>query len=272
MGQCFVVWNIANRAQVDIARINDTSSSDNSDDESENSDDGQNQLENEEGRDGDQPMDVDPDNDEHVPFSDIASLDSQERGDVVPYQRLTINNHAALDAAHTRIALPLSKLSFSAHQSVTSEQPTSIKDVNDDLDRELQFYAQSLAAVKEARKRLKTEGVPFARPVDYFAEMVKSEEHMGRVRQRLVDDAASKKASAEARKQRDLKKFGKAVQVAKLQERDRAKRESLDKVNLLKRSGYPLPMLGLRQYANHSRTIKCCTFCRKRKGSVRYRA
>ncbi|TKA67702.1 hypothetical protein B0A55_09189 [Friedmanniomyces simplex] len=60
--------------------------------------------------------------------------------------------------------------------------------------------------------------------------MVKSEEQMGKVRQKMVDEAARKKASSDARRQRDLKKFGKAVQVAKLQERDRAKRDTLDKI------------------------------------------
>lgn len=69
--------------------------------------------------------------------------------------------------------------------------------------------------------------------------MVKSDEHMGKIKAKMVDEAANKKAAAEARKQRDLKKFGKQVQVAKLQERDKAKRETLDKINLLKRSTVP---------------------------------
>jgi rRNA-processing protein EBP2 len=138
-----------------------------------------------------------------------------------------------------RIAVPKKSISFIVLQTVTSSTPTTIEDVDDDLNRELQFYAQSLAAVKEAKRKLKVEGTPFARPNDYFAEMVKSEEHMGRVRQRLVDDAAGKRAATEARKQRDLKKFGKAVQVAKLQERDKAKRETLDQIKDLKRSIWP---------------------------------
>ena len=76
----------------------------------------------------------------------------------------------------------------------------------------------------------------FTRPTDYFAEMVKSEEQMGKVRSKMVDEAARKKASSDARRQRDLKKFGKAVQVAKLQERNVAKRETLEKISSLKRS------------------------------------
>ena len=76
----------------------------------------------------------------------------------------------------------------------------------------------------------------FSRPNDYFAEMVKSDEHMGKIKQKMTDEAANKKAAVEARRQRDLKKFGKQVQVAKLQERDKAKREMLGKIEVLRKS------------------------------------
>lgn len=82
----------------------------------------------------------------------------------------------------------------------------------------------------------------FTRPNDYFAEMVKADEHMGRIKAKLVEEAAGKKASAEARKQRDLKKFGKQVQVAKLQEREKEKRSTLEKIKVLKRSKFYLPL------------------------------
>ena len=180
--------------------------------------------------------------DEDIPLSDIESLASEDKGDIIPHQRLTINNTAALQRSLKFFALS-SSLPFSATQSVTSAEPVQIADVEDDLSRELAFYKQSLDAVKEARALLKKEGVPFARPADYFAEMVKSEEQMGKVRQKMVDEAARKKASADARRQRDLKKFGKAVQVAKLQERDRAKRNTLDKINVLKRSTLTISVL-----------------------------
>lgn len=174
----------------------------------------------------------DPEDD--IPYSDIESLESEDRGDIVPHQKLTINNTAALQRSLRSFALPAA-LPFSAMQAVTSAAPIQIKDVDDDLNRELAFYKQSLDAVKEARLKLKQEGVSFTRPADYFAEMVKSEEQMGKVRQKLVDEAARKKASTDAKRQRDLKKFGKAVQVAKTQERDRAKRDTMDKINALKR-------------------------------------
>lgn len=182
--------------------------------------------------------DDDDDDNEDIPLSDLESLASEEKADVLPHQRLTINNTSALLKSLKSIALPWSSLPFSEHQSITSATPVTIASVDDDLNRELAFYKQSLDAVKQARSLLKKEGVPFSRPTDYFAEMVKSDEHMGKIKQKLTDEAANKKAAAEARKQRDLKKFGKAVQVAKLQERDRQKRETMDKINILKRSTF----------------------------------
>ncbi|EOD44749.1 putative rrna processing protein [Neofusicoccum parvum UCRNP2] len=179
--------------------------------------------------------DDDDEEEEDVPLSDLDSVASDEKGDIVPHQRLTINNTSALLAAVHRIEWKTKKLPFSDHQAVTSDEAIEIADTNDDLGRELAFYQQALSAVKTARGALKKEGVPFSRPTDYFAEMVKSDEHMGKIKQKLIDEAAGKKAAAEARRQRDLKKFGKAVQVAKEQEKAKSKRETMEKINLLKR-------------------------------------
>lgn len=176
----------------------------------------------------------DEDDEDDVPVSDLDSLGSDDREDILPHQRLTINNTSALLKAHKSIALP-SSLPFSATQAVVSAEQIQIPDINDDLNRELAFYKQSLDAAIEGRNRLKKERVPYTRPNDFFAEMVKNDEHMGKVKAKMVEAAAGKKAAAEARKQRDLKKFGKQVQVAKQQERDKAKRETLDKINILKR-------------------------------------
>lgn len=203
------------RATIDMSKLDD-SDSEGSSDEDEDAEDAEEE--------------------EDIALSDIESLASEDKGDIIPHQRLTINNTTALTAALNRISLPYSKLAFSEHQSITSDEPTEIPDVEDDLSRELAFYKQCLSAAKDARAKLKKEGVGFSRPADYFAEMVKSDEHMGKIKQKLVDEAAGKKAAAEARRQRDLKKFGKQVQVAKLQERAKDKRDTMEKINILKRS------------------------------------
>ncbi|TGZ83020.1 eukaryotic rRNA processing [Ascodesmis nigricans] len=170
-----------------------------------------------------------------VPLSDIESDNDLEVPDVIPHQKLTIDNHAALTSLRKRIALPIAKLPFSAHQSLTSSDPLDIKDIHDDLNRELAFYKQALDAAILGRKILKQEGVKIDRPDDYFAEMMKDDEHMGKVKGKLMEEAERKKRSADAKKQRDLKKFGKQVQVAKLQEREKAKKDTLEKIKVLKR-------------------------------------
>lgn len=78
--------------------------------------------------------------------------------------------------------------------------------------------------------------LPFTRPSDYFAEMVKSDAHMERIRQKLLDETAGIKKGEDARKQRDLKKFGKQVQVEKIKEREKSKKEMDERLKGLKRS------------------------------------
>ncbi|PWN19060.1 Ebp2-domain-containing protein, partial [Microstroma glucosiphilum] len=107
---------------------------------------------------------------------------------------------------------------------------------DDDLKRELVFYKQALSAAQLGRQKVLAAGMPFSRPDDFFAEMVKSDSHMERVRQTLLDERAGIKASEEAKRQRELKKFGKKVQVQKGLERQKNKKEMEEKIEGLKRS------------------------------------
>ncbi|KAI5955919.1 EBP2 [Candida jiufengensis] len=171
---------------------------------------------------------------EDVPLSDVE-YDSD--ADIIPHTKLTVNNTAALRESLARIQLPWSKHSFIEHQSITSPEKaeSTIKDIYDDTERELTFYKQGLDAVKQARSILLKLKVPFSRPVDYFAEMVKSDEHMDRLKTKLLGEAANKKASEDAKKQRQLKKFGKQVQHETLQQRAKQKKETLEKIKSLKK-------------------------------------
>ncbi|KAL1900093.1 rRNA-processing protein EBP2 [Ceratocystis pirilliformis] len=183
--------------------------------------------------------DEDEDEDEEdIPMSDLDDLDDEDKEDLMPHTRLTIYNKDALITSLNRIIVPSdASVPFVSHMCVVSPTPTTsaIADVSDDVQREDAFLAQCLAAVKLARSKLVNDGVPFTRPTDYFAEMVKSDDHMGKIKDKIVAEASAKKASAEARKLRELKKFGKKTQVAKIQERAKEKRETLDKIKNLKR-------------------------------------
>jgi rRNA-processing protein EBP2 len=208
------------------------SESDINDDEDDEDDDDEEEDDDEE--DEKDIEDEEEEEEEDVPLSDVELDDD---ADVVPFTKLTVNNMAALRDSLARIELPWTKHAFTEHQSVVSADntETSIKDIYDDTERELAFYKQGLDAVKQARTTLLKLKVPFSRPMDYFAEMVKSDEHMDKLKTKLLTEAANKKASEDAKKQRSLKKFGKQVQNATLQERAKQKRETLDKINSLKK-------------------------------------
>lgn len=82
----------------------------------------------------------------------------------------------------------------------------------------------ALSSAKRGFTKLKDLKVPFTRPTDYFAEMIKSDAHMEKVRQSLVSEKKRIEEAEERRKQRELKKFGKKVQTEKLLERAKEKR------------------------------------------------
>jgi rRNA-processing protein EBP2 len=84
--------------------------------------------------------------------------------------------------------------------------------------------------------------LPFHRPSDYFAEMVKTDAHMAKIRQSLLDEQAGMKASDEARKLRDAKKFGKKVQVERLREREMEKKAVGQRLESLKKSASGPPL------------------------------
>jgi rRNA-processing protein EBP2 len=77
-------------------------------------------------------------------------------------------------------------------------------------------------------------GVPTQRPTDYFAEMVKTDDQMMRIRKRLLDEKQGMEASENAKKQRMLKKFGKKVQVEKIVQRQMQKTKNMEKIKSFK--------------------------------------
>ncbi|KAI8342059.1 eukaryotic rRNA processing [Chlamydoabsidia padenii] len=167
--------------------------------------------------------------------SDAASSDVEDE-QVVREQHIPKNDEAAL--LRLTETLKLKNLPWIETMEVTSSKAIEIKEdehQDENMVRELAFYQQALEAARIARDKFKELGVPFTRPDDYYAEMLKSDEHMAKVRQRLLDEAARNKASEEAKRQRNLKKFGKKVQIQKQLDRQKEKAQTLDKIKLLKR-------------------------------------
>ncbi|KAK3844035.1 MAG: putative rRNA-processing protein ebp2 [Linnemannia gamsii] len=185
--------------------------------------------------------DSESDNEQRLTLEDLEGSDTEmisgdEDGpiDIVPEQRITINNEPALKRLREQIALP-KDIPWSETQSITSTEAVNVVDPDDDLNREVAFYNQALEAAIMGRDRIRKEGGVFERPGDYFAEMIKTDDHMAKIRQRLLDENASIEASDRAKAQRELKKFGKKVQTEKRLEREKSKADALDKITALKK-------------------------------------
>merc|ERR1711997_781059 len=84
--------------------------------------------------------------------------------------------------------------------------------VHNDYKREMLFYRQGQATVIESLARLKNMGIPSKRPDDYFAQMMKSDDHMQKIRTKLAQKQDEEERISKIRKLRELKKFGKKVQ------------------------------------------------------------
>ncbi|XP_043717161.1 probable rRNA-processing protein EBP2 homolog [Telopea speciosissima] len=103
-------------------------------------------------------------------------------------------------------------------------------DVNDDLARELSFYTQALEGARQAFGKLQSIGLPFLRPPDYYAEMVKTDAHMVKVKGRLLVEKRKIEEAEERRKAREAKKIAKEVQSQKLKERAKQKKDDIESV------------------------------------------
>ncbi|KAH7866586.1 hypothetical protein Vadar_022302 [Vaccinium darrowii] len=103
-------------------------------------------------------------------------------------------------------------------------------DVNDDLARELAFYTQALEGTRQAFVKFQSMQLPFLRPSDYYAEMVKSDSHMVKVKGRLLAEKRRIEEADERRKARESKKIAKEVQAQKLKERAKNKKDEIESV------------------------------------------
>ncbi|RWS03344.1 hypothetical protein B4U79_08978 [Dinothrombium tinctorium] len=112
-----------------------------------------------------------------------------------------------------------------------------------DFKREILFYQQAQAAVLECIPRLQKLKIPTKRPEDYFAEMVKSDEHMQRIRTKLIAKQTAIERSEKARRLRQEKKMGKQIQREVLQKRQQEKKELMEKVKKFRKGETTLDFL-----------------------------
>lgn len=101
----------------------------------------------------------------------------------------------------------------------------------DDLEREVALYNATLKAVQEGRRLLKESGEKVDRPADFFCEMLKSDEHMARVKDELLFQQKKMEAFEKRKERQHQVKFSKSVKAEKVAEKAARKKEAAKEVS-----------------------------------------
>ncbi|XP_064153548.1 probable rRNA-processing protein EBP2 [Anguilla rostrata] len=115
-------------------------------------------------------------------------------------------------------------------EGALAAQDTAEISAEDDFQREMYFYRQAQAAVLEALPRLKKLKIATKRPEDYFAEMAKTDQHMQKIRKKLIMKQMAMEKSEKAKALREQRKYGKKVQIEVLQKRQKEKKAMMSAV------------------------------------------
>lgn len=91
-------------------------------------------------------------------------------------------------------------------------------------------YNQSLAAVKAARTEFDRLSHPHQRPLDCFAEMLKSDDHMARVKTKLISETKRMEAVDARRKAQEARKFARAMAAERTAARAASKKANMDAI------------------------------------------
>lgn len=116
--------------------------------------------------------------------------------------------------------------------ALTSTRPLPADlSADDDPKREEAFLTQTRLSAVRGIELLEAAGVPWRRPADYYAEMVKSDVHMNDVRQAMEASKARIEAQAHRRTMKEQRKYGKEVQAEVLRQRAKYKRDMQDRLS-----------------------------------------
>jgi len=134
--------------------------------------------------------------------------------------------HSKLSWAETFVIVPRTPLPFGNH----GDPESNPLDIHDDLKREVAFYNTALEAVNLARPKCQEFGIPFSRQEDFFAEMVKTDDHMAKVKDRLIFENKKIEAVAQRKSNKEQKLRAKESQTNRLAEKAKRKKDHFQEV------------------------------------------
>ena len=132
------------------------------------------------------------------------------------------------------------KIPFLEHMSISNEKPCEMApgaaqlEINDDIKREVLFYNMTRENVMKGMQVMVQAKVPISRPDDFFAEMLKTDDHMVKVKGRLLKQKMKIQKFEEKKQSMENKKFHKAIKSFTQQKRHQEKKDNLQAIDVLK--------------------------------------
>lgn len=149
------------------------------------------------------------------------------------------NDEAGLERKLVEISVFSGKQGLPLWESLSVPMPLQgkMKDelAMDDLKRERRFAELATGAVHIGLERLRRDKVKFRRPGDYFAEMVKGDTHMGRVKGKLLKEKEKIEKAEKRRNNRDITKNRKKVRSTQMEREQEKKRKAKEEIEALSR-------------------------------------
>lgn len=104
-----------------------------------------------------------------------------------------------------------------------------------EIKREIAFYNTARDNVMQGMRFLIQSKVPIARPDDFLAEMLKTDQHMIDIKQRLLKQQTKIKTFEENKTKQENKKLHKALKDFKMRAKHSEKRENMKNIEKLKK-------------------------------------
>eukprot|EP00518_Triparma_eleuthera_P011597 CAMPEP_0182479188 /NCGR_PEP_ID=MMETSP1319-20130603/33748_1 /TAXON_ID=172717 /ORGANISM="Bolidomonas pacifica, Strain RCC208" /LENGTH=268 /DNA_ID=CAMNT_0024680603 /DNA_START=203 /DNA_END=1006 /DNA_ORIENTATION=- len=123
---------------------------------------------------------------------------------------------------------------------------------HDDLKLELSFLHMASSAVSVGRSKFAELGMPFGRPLTYFAEMLKSDAHMAKVKDRLLFESKKMAAFEQRKANKEMKGREKEARGNKRMRKDEEKRRGMEEVEAWKKDAERMRSTGVDVDADHA--------------------
>ena len=180
--------------------------------------------------DGDEDVDEDaPDEDEAEREARLwAQIQAERKGRGGGKPGAVVRDSAALASLtkDLRLADFAESLQVVVPASEGGNAPAQVADAEEDKDREMAFAAVALRAVKSARAKLDELKIPHVRPTDFMATMLKSDEHMARIKRKLLVERKAMEVVEQRKSARRYKLRSKQVKVQQQEEKAKRKRDA----------------------------------------------